>query len=157
MAKTDKLEAIAMLKEDHVQLKALLEKLKKAGDGAPQKRSQLLEEIRTELEAHMAIEEEIFYPAFRKALATKAAEKMYFEALEEHKAATMVLKDALGADPKSPSFGGKAKVLAELVVHHADEEEDEMFPKARKALSLEQRQALGQQMAGFKRDLALAA
>ncbi len=51
---------------------------------------------------------------------------------------------------KSPSFGGKAKVLKELVTHHADEEEEEMFPKARRVLSLDVRCELGGKMLELK-------
>ena len=40
----------------------------------------------------------------------------------------------------------KAKVLKELVEHHADEEEKEMFPRAKKVLSKEELRALGEQM-----------
>jgi hypothetical protein len=157
MAKMEKPEALAMLTEDHEHVKALLEKLKKSGDKAVAKRAQLIEEIRTELTAHMALEEEIFYPAFRQALGNKEGDKIFHEALEEHHAAEVVLRDALDADPKSPSFSGKVKVLAELVEHHADEEEKEMFAKARKAMPLEQRRELAQQMLSLKRELATAA
>jgi hemerythrin superfamily protein len=158
MPKSERLEATALLKKDHEAVKTLLEKLQKTSEKSPEKRTALLDQIHVELEAHMHIEQEIFYPAVREALANKEGEKMYFEAIEEHKAAAVVLNDALEADPSSPSFSGKAKVLSELILHHANEEEKEMFPKARKALSLEQRRQLAEQMTQMKQgELAGAA
>jgi hemerythrin-like domain-containing protein len=56
----------------------------------------------------------------------------------------------LDADPAGEVFGAKAKVLKELIEHHADEEEKEMFPKARKALGAAELRDLGSRMAGRK-------
>src|SRR5204863_9110781 len=81
-------------------------------------------------------------------------EKMYFEALEEHRAAgELVLPDLERTAPDSEKFSGRAKVLKELVEHHADEEEKEMFPRARKLLGAAELTALGAQMAARKREL----
>ena len=58
---------------------------------------------------------------------------MNFEALEEHRAVDeLVLPDLKNTDPASHQFSGRAKVLRELVEHHADEEEEEMFEMAKK-------------------------
>jgi iron-sulfur cluster repair protein YtfE (RIC family) len=150
-------DAIGILESDHKSLKTKLEALAETSSRAVKRRKQLYEAIRTELEAHTTIEEQIFYPAFRKHLSTSDAEKMYFEALEEHHAARVVLADLGKADPATPSFGGKAKVLKELVLHHAEEEEDEMFPKARKALGKDLLLELGERMRQRKQALLKAA
>jgi hypothetical protein len=50
-------------------------------------------------------------------------------------------------------FGAKAKVLKELVEHHAGEEEKEMFPEARKVLGKEELVALGEQMSARKKQI----
>ena len=147
---TTKMEVTALLKQDHEKVKALLKKLQKSTEKGANGRARLLQQVQTELEVHMRFEEEVFYPAFRAAVDSKDGEKMYFEAVEEHRAATMVLNDSLRADPGSPSFAGKVKVLAELVLHHAQEEEKEMFPKARKALSLPERRELAEQLQQMK-------
>src|SRR5690606_30850605 len=97
--------------------------------------------------------EEIFYPAFRKAGGAEHA-RMYFEAVEEHRAAEdLVLPDLLKTDPESECFSGRAKVLKEMVEHHASEEEEEMFPEARESLSSDQLQELGERMAQRKKEL----
>jgi len=114
----------------------------------------LLAEIEMNLSAHTTIEEEIFYPAFREAGQKSDDNKMYFEALEEHRAAgDLVLPDLLKTDPATDNFSGRAKVLKELVEHHADEEEKEMFPRAKKLLDKAELVALGERMEQRKREL----
>jgi hemerythrin-like domain-containing protein len=148
------MNAIQLLKDDHKKVKALLAELEASTTRGTKKRTQLLATIGQELRVHSKIEEEIFYPAFKAAGEKSDDDKMYFEALEEHRAAgELVLPDLEKTDPSSDKFSGRAKVLKELVEHHADEEEKEMFPRARKLLSAAELNALGAQMAARKREL----
>jgi hemerythrin superfamily protein len=64
-----------------------------------------------------------------------------------------VLPDLLGTDVQSDQFGGRAKVLKELVEHHADEEERQMFPRARELMDKAQLEQLGERMAQRKAQL----
>lgn len=148
------MDAIALLKKDHDTVEALLTELTETTPRGVKKRTELLEKIRVELEAHTTIEEEIFYPAFKQSAKKGEDDQMYFEALEEHRAAgDLVLPDLLATDVASEKFSGRAKVLKELVTHHADEEEKEMFPRAKELLAKEQLTALGEQMATRKAEL----
>jgi len=147
-------DAIQLLKADHKKVKELLAELAKTTTRAAKTRSELLAQIRVDLEVHTTIEEEIFYPAFRKA-GTKDDAKMYFEALEEHRAAgDLVLPDLLDTDVGSEQFSGRAKVLRELVEHHVKEEEEEMFKEAKKLLAAAELKALGARMEQRKVELA---
>lgn len=149
------MDAITLLKNDHKEIRALLAALEGTTTRAVKKRQTLLAKIETNLKAHTSIEEEIFYPAFQHAGQKSDDDKMYFEALEEHRAAgDLVLPDLLGTDPSTDNFSGRAKVLKELVEHHADEEEKEMFPRAKKLLDKAELIALGEQMEKRKRELA---
>jgi hemerythrin-like domain-containing protein len=79
---------------------------------------------------------------------------MNYEALEEHRAVDdLVLPDLLKTDPDSEQFSGRAKVLKELVEHHADEEEKEMFKLAKKTFNNEELRDLGERMAAMKQDM----
>jgi hemerythrin-like domain-containing protein len=148
------MNAIQLLKDDHKKVKGLLAELEATTSRGTKKRSQLLSTIAQELRVHTKIEEEIFYPAFKSAGEKSDDDKLYFEALEEHRAAgELVLPDLERTEPSSDKFSGRAKVLKELVEHHADEEEKEMFPRARKLLSAGELNALGAQMAARKREL----
>jgi len=148
------MDAITLLKNDHKEVRALLGALEATTTRAVKKRQTLLAEIEMNLSAHTTIEEEIFYPAFREAGQKSDDNKMYFEALEEHRAAgDLVLPDLLKTDPATDNFSGRAKVLKELVEHHADEEEKEMFPRAKKLLDKAELVALGERMEQRKREL----
>jgi hemerythrin superfamily protein len=148
------MNAIQLLKNDHLTVKALLTELARTTKRAGQRRSDLLAKIGQELRWHCDIEEKIFYPALKRAAKTSDDDKMYFEALEEHRAAgDLVLPDLESTDVASDKFGGRAKVLKELIEHHADEEEEKMFPRAQKLLGAARLQQLGAAMAERKREL----
>ncbi len=145
--------AIELLKEDHRKVKKLLQELAETTTRAEKTRQQLLHKIEQELQVHTRLEEEIFYPAFKKAGGAEFAQA-YFEALEEHRTVEeLVLPDLKNTDPTSEKFSGRAKVLKELVEHHAEEEESEMFKQAKKAMSSEVLQQLGEQMKRRKEEL----
>lgn len=145
--------AISLLKADHKKVKGLLEELESTTERGAAKRQRLLTQIETELKVHTEIEETIFYPAFRDAVRKKEDREMYFEALEEHHVVKLVLPEIAGTDPSTEPFGAKAKVLKELVTHHAKEEEREMFPEAKKVLGEEELEQLGERMQSRKKEL----
>ncbi|MEO8778372.1 MAG: hemerythrin domain-containing protein [Rhodanobacter sp.] len=148
------MNAIKLLTEDHKVVRKLLEELAATTSRAKKKRAELLDEIRIQLKAHTIIEEEIFYPAFKSAGKKTDDAKMFFEAMEEHRAAgDLVLPDLLNTEVASDKFSGRAKVLKELVTHHADEEEKEMFPRAKELFEKERLNELGEQMAERKEQL----
>lgn len=146
-------DAIALLKADHKKVKAMLEELEATTERGARKREKLLAQIGRELEVHTEIEETIFYPAFRDAVQKKDDREMYFEAIEEHHVVKLVLPEIRETDPASEEFGAKAKVLKELVTHHAKEEEREMFPAAKKVLDKDELLSLGEAMEARKKNL----
>ncbi len=70
---------------------------------------------------------------------------MVAEALEEHHVVKLVLADLPHVDPEDERFEAKMTVLSELVEHHADEEEKEMFKSAQR-LGDHELEALGELM-----------
>jgi hemerythrin-like domain-containing protein len=148
------MDAITLLKDDHKVMRRLLSELEKTTARAAKKRKELLARVEANLKAHTTIEEEIFYAAFKEAGRKSDDDKMYFEALEEHRAAgDLVLPDLLKTEVTSENFSGRAKVLKELVEHHADEEEKEMFPRAKKLLSKDELEELGERLQQRKDEL----
>ena len=148
------MNAIELLKNDHVKVRGLLKQLTDTTKRAEKTRTELLATIAKEIEVHTKIEEEIFYPAFKEAAGEGDDEAMYFEALEEHHAAgDLVLPDLLATDVTSDKFSGRAKVLKELIEHHAGEEEKEMFPRAKELLGNDVLRELGAKMEARKEEL----
>jgi hemerythrin superfamily protein len=137
------MKATDLLKKQHKSVKTLFKKVEETEDA--RRRRQLMDEISNELKLHTKIEEEIFYPAVRE-IGTSKAEEMVDESFEEHHVVDLVLKELPHVDPEDERFAAKMTVLSELVEHHADEEEDEMFPMVEKKLGKERLQELGEQM-----------
>ena len=143
-------DAIALLKDDHEQVRRLLEQLEKTTGRAATKRERLLAAIEQELKLHTKIEEDVFYPAFFDACQRSDDKELYYEAIEEHHVVDLVLPELKDTDPRTDRFAAKAKVLKDLVEHHAGEEESEMFPRARKLMDREELLRLGAELSRAK-------
>jgi hemerythrin superfamily protein len=136
------MKATELLKKQHREVKSLFRKAKKAESS---ERREILDEIAAKLTHHMNIEETIFYPAVNE-LGTKKTNELVPEAYEEHHVVTLVLSEFPNLDPDDERFEAKMTVLDELIEHHVEEEEKEMFPAAEK-LGAERLNELGAEMA----------
>jgi iron-sulfur cluster repair protein YtfE (RIC family) len=128
---------ITLLEKQHRKVERLLKQLENKPDNA----SELLSELANDLAAHMIIEQEIFYPACKE-----AEMDLVLEAYEEHAIAEIALKRLLATDPEAETFHARVTSLKELIEHHVEEEEKELFPKAEKALEEQRMQELGGEM-----------
>jgi hemerythrin superfamily protein len=146
---------ITMLKADHAHVRRLLRELSNTGDRAVKERERLVREIERELKTHAQIEEELFYPTFKALAEDSEKVDLFYEATEEHHVVDMVLPALKAANPKSHEFAAKAKVLKELVEHHAGEEEKKMFVAARQLMTDEQMQTLGELMQARKESIQM--
>lgn len=125
-------DAIALLTADHREVKALFEKYEKLAEEKDRAsdRQALAETICDMLIVHATVEEEIFYPAARKA--TQDGD-LVDEAEVEHAAAKSLIAQIKDMSPEDDLYDAKVKVLSEQIDHHVEEEEGEMFPAARKS------------------------
>jgi hemerythrin superfamily protein len=121
----------ASLKEDHRKVKGLFQQYRKLGTGDKAKKARIFREIHQELFIHTTIEEKIFYPAFRS-IGAPEARGMVGEALEEHHVVKILLEELSSMRPGDDQYDSKMTVLLENVLHHAEEEEEDMFPKMRR-------------------------
>ena len=125
-------DAIALLTEDHKEVKKLFkefEKLKE-DEGSDAEKEEIAEKICEALKAHATVEEEIFYPAVREAT---GEDDLMDEAEVEHASAKDLIAQIEASGPGDELWEAKVTVLGEYIDHHVKEEQDEMFPKARKA------------------------
>lgn len=144
-------DAIALLEADHVEARTLLEQLSESRESAPARRQTILAKVARALWTHMAIEEDIFYPAFDEAGRSADDEVRGLEAHAEHQSAKDVLEKLERCDPATTEFRALAKVLYDLVDHHAEEEEGEMFPRAKTLLGKERLMELGAELESAKK------
>ena len=134
------MDAFSLLKADHQKVAELFEQLESAGG---QGKLRVFEQIKTELELHAEIEEQIFYPALEE---PEETHELTLEAYQEHAVVKKLLRELGGARTANSDWQAKAKVLQENVEHHVEEEENELFPKAEAALGEEEIERLGERL-----------
>lgn len=148
------MDAFAVLKADHEKVAGILETLEESTERAIKTRDQEFGRLKSELDLHAMIEEEILYPALEESEETR---EITLEAYEEHRVVKQLLAE-LEAEPKdTEQWTAKFSVLKENIEHHVEEEEGEMFTKARKALTKEEIERLGEELQEAKRQNTLAA
>ena len=141
------MNATELLKQDHQEASGLMDELETADKGNMGPTRQLFNQLKEALTLHTQIEEQIFYPALEQHEETK---DMVGEAFSEHKEVKKMLEDMSSMTPGSDEFMDQLTELRDSVEHHVEEEENEMFPKAERALGESRMQELGRQMQQMK-------
>ncbi len=141
------MNAIQLLTEDHRRVKKLLEELEATTERGVKTRTDLFATIKTELTVHEIIEEEIFYPALKQ---HPKAKDIVLEAYEEHHVVDTLIGELSALPVDDETWGAKAKVMKENIEHHVEEEEGEMFTKARQVFDEAELALLGETMAARK-------
>ena len=141
------MDAIAMLKEDHDKVKKLLNELETTTERGVKTRAELFSTIKGELTVHEIIEEEIFYPELK---AHPKARDIVLEGYQEHHVVDLLMSELESLDVTDETWGPKALVMKENIEHHIEEEEGEMFTKARQVFDRGELADLGERMAARK-------
>jgi hemerythrin superfamily protein len=118
--------ATDLLVHQHRLLEELFERLGSSKKGF----DQTLRELADDLTAHISIEEQLFYPAVRK-----VNPDLILEGLEEHAMGRFALQRLLGTKASDKSIQARLKALKELMTNHHHEEERDLFPAVRRAMS----------------------
>jgi hemerythrin-like domain-containing protein len=142
--------AIELLKEDHRKVKRLLEQGDGTTENAVKTRTEVLEKIKVEMQVHEAIEEEIFYPALQQ---HEKAKDIVLEGYEEHHVVDRILAELDDVSVEDERWAAKFSVMKENVEHHIEEEEDDMFKKAKQIFSDDELNELGERMQAKKEQL----
>ncbi|HUS62737.1 MAG TPA: hemerythrin domain-containing protein [Acidimicrobiales bacterium] len=136
------MNALILLKQDHNNVDALFTRFEELGEQPSPEKEQIRDKVVEHLSIHAAIEEQLFYPAVREA--APDVEAWVLEGLEEHHVVKWTLSELQKMPVSAERFDAKMKVLIEAVRHHATEEEEEIFPKVRDAMTNEALEALGE-------------
>jgi hemerythrin superfamily protein len=146
------MDALTLLTADHNRVRGLFARFKEAKES---ENTLTMRDIATrigeELEIHTTIEEEIFYPEVTGL--SDEVHDLVNEGLEEHHVAKTLLAELAAIEPGGEDWVAKVTVLIEAVEHHAEEEEQEMFPGIRSAMDTEGRDALGERLQDRKLQL----
>jgi hemerythrin superfamily protein len=134
-------DAIVLLKNDHKEVEKLFKQFEMLGERAFASKRKVVDQIIEALSVHAAIEEQHFYPTVRER--NPDIEDDVLEGLEEHHVVKWTLSELKDMDPEHERFDAKVTVLTEMVRHHVEEEEQEMFPAVREVMGRKALQELG--------------
>ena len=148
------MNALSLLKRDHDEVKKMLATLDETTERAIKTRGETFTKLRSELDIHETIEEEIFYPALKDHPKTK---DIALEGYEEHRVVDTVMGEMLGLDVSDETWTAKFTVMKENLEHHIEEEETEMFKQARQVFDEAELQELGSRMEVRKAQLQVNA
>jgi len=137
------MDVFNLLKKDHKEVKQLFKKIGKSSDSAVKLREKTYQQIAKELNLHMSVEEQIVYPRLKE---IKPLKDTIGEGFEEHHVAKQLMSEIEGLSADDEQWKAKVAVLQEIIEHHLEEEEKEIFPKAQKALGKEESNNLGKQV-----------
>ena len=143
------MNAFTLLKADQKKVADLLEQIDSTTERGIKTREDLFKRLKNELDVHTRIEETIFYPALEEEVETR---DITLEAFEEHRLVKQLLSELESMDKGDEQWTAKFTVLKENIEHHVEEEEHEMFKKARKVLSEEDLQTLGSRLEKAKQE-----
>jgi len=123
------MDAVLLIEQDHRHVEDLFKHFETAGPQAYKTKDDLVLQITSELQAHAAIEEEIFYPAV-VAMAGEDGKELVQEAVEEHQQVKQLLAELGQMTAEDDGFDDTVQTLIDNVRHHVEEEESEMLPQA---------------------------
>jgi hemerythrin superfamily protein len=146
------MDATTLLTADHNRVRGLFTRFQAAHeDENQQAMRQLADEIVTELKVHTTIEEEIFYPEVRKG--GSELEEVVAEGLEEHHVVDVLMEELAGLEPGGEEWTAKLQVMIENVEHHAEDEEQEMFPQVSRVFDADALRSLAERLEARKGQL----
>lgn len=145
------MEATTLLRRQHEEVISKFKQFEKAT--TENQKRKLFVDIADALAAHATIEEKLFYPA---AYRGEELQDTLREAVEEHLSAKRIISDLLSMEVEDEQFDAKVKVLRDLVEHHVEEEQGEIFPEVKKQMSRTELLALGQEMQALYDELIVS-
>jgi hemerythrin superfamily protein len=136
------------LQTEHDEVQSLLERLAESDSGREQK--SLVAKIKQALIPHTKAEEKVVYDAVL-ALRGKEAKIDGNEGYLEHGLASETLKKLDRLTANTPEFKAAAKVLKELIDHHVQEEERNIWSQVKENFSGEQRERMNRDFLAAKK------
>lgn len=143
---------LTALKVDHKELKKILEDIEGTTERAEKKRLSLFAKFKDEIVAHARAEEKAVYDDLLRVL-EKDDRGTILEGFEEHHLVDKMIPDIEKLSPTDEIWTAKVKVLKEMLEHHIEEEEDEIFSMLREKCEEETLQNMAQRFEALKADI----
>ncbi len=146
------MNALDLLIADHNRVRGLFSRFREAHEADQSAEAiEIAGKIFDELEVHTTIEEEVFYPAVHDTSAEVG--ETVDEGIQEHHVVKQLMEELGQVEAASEEWAAKMAVLIENVEHHAEEEEQELFPSLRGACDAATLDRLAEELEQRKRDL----
>lgn len=140
------------IKDDHDHHRALLAKISETSGDSPERRESW-ESFYRDVKSHAAAEEETFYS---KLISETWGQDAARHSVHEHQQLDDLMEELNDADMSSPGWLTRFKTLKHDYEHHMEEEEEEVFERAKKVIGKEHNEGFGMQFeARKKRELGL--
>lgn len=137
-------DVFELLARDHRNVRALLDEIEGAEDD--RERRALFSQLVDEVEAHSQAEDDVFYTTIENG---DLADRID-EARQEHDEVESLLEELDGLPVSGDDWLEKVREIRLLIEHHAREEEQQIFPLARRALGRDEALRLGQEFLGAR-------
>lgn len=147
--KTAEMTIFEVLKQDHEKARYLFDKIGKSGRKDVSSLQKLFAQLEEELDIHMEGEERFVYTALEQ---SDEIRDLVLQAFEEHQVAKTLLGTFKNLAVDDERWMAKINVLQEIVEHHMQEEEHEMFKMGRKFLNKDQMHEIALQFQRSKRE-----
>ena len=139
------MDVLKLIKADHRQVETLFSVIESTDD--PHKLYECFNRLYNALNVHAEAEEQTFYPAIRHC---QDIEQLVNAAQSEHDEAQQILEELESFSPTSAEFKQKIGELKQVIQHHVQEEENEIFSKVLNCMSQEEREQLGKEFEAVK-------
>jgi hemerythrin superfamily protein len=140
-----------ILHQDHDRVADLFGKLENLGDGEEARRAQLFHTLKAELDIHTQAEEKFFYSRLKSEEETR---ELVLESLDDHKDMKKALDDLGAMEKGNPEWAVRLKACRAMVQGHVAQEENDLFPKARRLLGEDEAAAMAEDIESFKEEHA---
>lgn len=139
-------DALELLTAQHEQIEDLFEQVWQIGDESA------FVELADKLATHLALEQELFYPA----IGSRLSDCVHEELLAEHNAIKVALAELSWIGTGDPEFRERLADLGSLIIGHASWQEDELFEAIAETMTAAELAALCDQFYRFD-SIAIAA
>ncbi len=119
------------IKKEHEEFKSLIAQIENS-DG--KKKKELFEDLYAKIKGHHEAEEHVVFPDVKEKSSDEGKE-IVMEMIEEHSLGAYQFSVIQKTSIDNETWDAKFSVLKEVLTHHMDEEEKELFKQARKVLT----------------------